>query len=487
MPTDTSQPDPQRMPYAIDALLPSALSTSSPNGAKSSHIRINASAIACPVSGIIEDASMILKSCPNDKHIGYEIIDIGTHQYIDERIQSNQLQGVTSSIIELTLNDRLLMPALVNAHTHLDLTHIGPVAHDPSEGFVKWIDHIRTNRKQEDAEIRDAVRLGIQASLAGGTVAVGDISGAPTGRITDAPAHELAASPMLGTSYLEFFGIGKTEESVIEKIEHYLTNTHPQSLEALKHSAVTIGFQPHAPYTVGLPVYQQIAAIAQHHSMPLSTHIAETPEEHEFIAKGTGPQRTLLERFGVWQSSILDHIAKDNHPVEHLADVLAFVKDQSKYLVAHVNDATDAAIETLAATNTSVAYCPRGSAYFGADQHFGPHRYQDMLAAGVNVCLGTDSIVNLDTPNRISILDEMRFLHRRDGTDPKRLLQMATTNGARALALDESGFTLAVGNHPLGLIAVPIKAGGQDSWAGAMQSNQPPEWVFLQAEQAQTT
>ncbi len=367
------------------------------------------------------------------------------------------------------------MPALVNAHTHLDLTHIGPVAHDPSEGFVKWIDHIRTNRKQEDSDIRQAVRLGIQASLAGGTIAVGDIAGAPSGRITDAPAHELAVSPMLATSYLEFFGIGKTEDPVIEKIQHYLTNTHPQSRKALKNSGVTIGFQPHAPYTVGLPVYQQITKIAQQHAMPLSTHLAETPEEHEFIAKGIGPQRQFLERFGVWEDSILDHIAKDNHPVEYLADVFK----QSQYLVAHVNDATDAAIATLAETKTSVAYCPRGSAYFGADQHFGPHRYQDMLAAGVNVCLGTDSIVNLDTPNRISILDEMRFLHRRDATDPKRLLQMATTNGAMALGLDKSGFTLAVGNHPLGLIAVPIEAGCQDSWAGAMQSNEPPEWVFI--------
>ena len=470
MPTDTPQSSFQQVPYQVDALLCTNQSPTSTNSATPSHIlRLNATAIACPTNGMIESGSIVLKPTQT----GYEIIAIGCHAEIDTKIASGEL---SNSMPEITLRDRVIMPALVNAHTHLDLTHIGPVAHDPNEGFVKWIDHIRTNRKQEDADIRDAVRLGIEASLAGGTIAVGDIAGAPSGRITDAPAHELAASPMLGTSYLEFFGIGKTEESVIEKIEHYLTNTHPQSLDALKHSGVTIGFQPHAPYTVGLPVYQQVTTIAQQHGMPLSTHLAETPEEHEFIAKGTGPQRTFLERFGVWQDSILDHIAKDNHPVEHLADVLK----QSPHLVAHVNDATDAAIEILTATKTSVAYCPRGSAYFAAHQHFGPHRYQDMLAAGVNVCLGTDSIVNLDTPDRISILDEMRFLHRRDGTDPKRLLQMATTNGANALGLDESGFTLAAGNHPLGLIAVPIEAGCQDSWAGAMQSTKPPEWVFLQ-------
>ena len=472
MPINPPSSPAQRVSYQIDALVHQNLSTSSSVSGTSPHIlRLNAAAFACPASGVIESASLLLKPTPT----GFEIVDFGTHEEINAKIESGQLP---KKMLELTLRDRLIMPALVNAHTHLDLTHIGPVAHDPNEGFVKWIDHIRTSRKQEDDAIRQAVRLGIEASLAGGSIAVGDIAGAPNGRITDAPAHELAASPMLGTSYIEFFGIGKAEESVIEKIEHYLITTYPQSLEAFEHSGVTIGFQPHAPYTVGLPVYEQITAIAQQHSMPLSTHLAETPEEHEFIAKGTGPQRTFLERFGVWQSSILDHIAKDNHPVEHLADVLK----QSEYLVAHVNDATDTAIQTLANTNTSVAYCPRGSAYFGAAKHFGPHRYQDMLAAGVNVCLGTDSIVNLDTPNRISILDEMRFLHRRDGTDPKRLLQMATTNGANALGLDESGFSLAVGNHPLGLIAVPIEAGCQDSWAGTMQSTEPPEWVFLQAK-----
>ncbi len=477
MPNDTPESSFQQIPYQVDALLCTNQSPTSTNSPTSSHIlRLNASAIACPQIGFIEHGSIILKPTQS----GYQIVAIGCCAEIDAKIASGELPN---SMPEITLRDRVIMPALVNAHTHLDLTHIGPVAHDPIEGFVKWIDHIRTNRKQEDADIRQAVSMGIQASLAGGTIAVGDIAGAPSGRITDAPAHELAASPILGTSYLEFFGIGKTEQSVIEKIQHYLTNTHPQSLESLKHSGVTIGFQPHAPYTVGLPVYEQITKIARQHSMPLSTHLAETPEEHEFIAQGTGPQRTFLERFGVWEDSILDHIAKDNHPVQHLADVLK----QSKHLVAHVNDATDAAIETLANTNTSVAYCPRGSAYFAADQHFGPHRYQDMLASGVNVCLGTDSIVNLDTPDRISILDEMRFLHRRDGTDPKRLLQMATTNGARALALDESGFTLTGGNHPIGLIAVPIEAGCQDSWAGAMQSTEPPEWVFLREKKIQPT
>ncbi len=460
------QPFSQTTRYKVDALLgPSALKISPDSGTFMPYIRLNASAIADAIRGCIESASIILKPTK----LGYKIIAWGTHAQIDQ-------MDLPKSMIELTLRGRLIIPALVNAHAHLDLTHIGPIAHDPADGFVKWVDHIRSNRKLDDSDIQDAVALGIKGSLAGGSIAVGDIAGAPMGRITDAPAHELAFSPLIGVSYLEFFGIGTSAPAAITKINHYLSTVYPQSLTNIANSGVEIGLQPHAPNTVDLVVYRWAAAAARARSMPLSTHLAETPEERAFIAEGTGPQRTFLERFGIWHDSILDHIAKSNHPVEHLADVLA----DFPFLVAHVNDATDATIETLAKTNTAVAYCPRASAYFGADHHFGPHRYRDMLAADINVCLGTDSIVNLDTPDRISILDEMRFLHRRDAIDPITLLQLATTNGAKALGLNESNFTLAPGNHPLGLLAIPVAPGILDSWQGAMLSSEPPEWVYIQ-------
>jgi len=455
--------------YKVDALLdPNRAANSADTSFLYPLIRINAAGIADPSFGVIEQGAIVLQ----ELETGYKVVAIGTKDQIDQI-------DLPDSIMELTLHNRLLMPALVNAHTHLDLTHIGPIAHDPSDGFVKWIDHIRSNRRAEDDEISAAVVLGIQASLSGGTIAVGDIAGAPGGRLTDAPALKLARSPMFGVSFLEFFGIGKTAPGAIKKVEHYLCEHFPGSAAAIAGTGVEIGLQPHAPNTVDLGVYRWVTAAAKARGIPLSTHLAETPEEREFIGEGTGPQRELLDRLGVWDDAILDHIAKDKHPVEHLAEVLG----ESPYLVAHVNDAIDHAIETLAATNTSVAYCPRASTYFGAERHFGPHRYRDMLGAGVNVCLGTDSIVNLDTPDRISVLDEMRHLARRDGTDAMTLLQMGTTNGAVALGLEEQGFTLRPDDQPLGLIAVPIEPRSADSWQGAMASNEPPEWVFLQAKE----
>ena len=67
-----------------------------------------------------------------------------------------------------------------------------------------------------------------------------------------------------------------------------------------------------------------------------------------------------------------------------------------------------------------------------------------MIEHGVNVALGTDSILCLDTPNRLTVLDDMRFLYKQ-GKDATTLLQMATVNGACALGLDDSQYQLSIG------------------------------------------
>ena len=85
-----------------------------------------------------------------------------------------------------------------------------------------------------------------------------------------------------------------------------------------------------------------------------------------------------------------------------------------------------------------------------------------MLDAGINVALGTDSIVCLpaDQCNRLSVLDEMGFLHQRDGTDPLTLLRMATVNGARALGVDENLVTLRPGPSA-GLMRMDLERDGR--------------------------
>ncbi len=441
-------------------------------------VRIDAAAVADAALGVIAPASLLLRIHRNG--VGgpkrrVEVVAVGEPSALD----TPPLSDMPRPDRHLALPDHLLMPALVNAHTHLDLSHLGPFDHDPGDGFVAWVDRVRAGRRDTPDGIAEAVRLGIELSVAGGTAAVGDVAGAAGGRLTDAPVRVLASSPLAGVSYLEFFGIGRTAALTAERLERLVREELGPLRDAMGSVPVRLGLQPHAPNTVDLGLYRWAAALAARHGLALATHLAETPEERAFVGQGTGPQRELLERFGVWDACVLDHVGKGKHPVEHLSGVLR----EHRVLCAHLNDATDAAIETLAETRTPVVYCPRSSAYFGAERHFGPHRYRDMLAAGVKVCLGTDSIVNLGRADRISVLDEMRLLHRRDGTDAATLLAMATTHGADALGLNPEAVSLRPG--PLaGLLAVPV-GGARDAraaWEAAMAPDAPIGVVFLSRE-----
>ena len=336
-----------------------------------------------------------------------------------------------------------------------------------------WIEAIRQGRRTEPDAIAASVREGIRLALAGGTVAVGDIAGAAGGRPTVAPLETLQDSPLLGVCFVEFFGIGNRLEQSTARLGRLAAELERFAIGA--HRGVRPGLQPHAPNTVDLNLYLRAATLG----LPLATHLAETLDEREFVARGTGAQRRLLERLGIWDDSILERIGRGQSPVEHLAPAL----DAARFIAAHINDCDDAAIEILARTGTCVAYCPRASAYFGAERTLGPHRYRDLNRAGVTVALGTDSIVNLPAASAdahrggISVLDEMRLLHGRDGADPVVLLRMATINGARALGLPEAAFAFEVGSELAGLVAVEVD-GADDPVRSVLRSRRPPHLLF---------
>ncbi|MCH8271112.1 MAG: amidohydrolase family protein [Planctomycetes bacterium] len=374
--------------------------------------------------------------------------------------------------------DSVLIPGLVNAHTHLDLTHVGPLAHDPDDGFMPWIERVRDAREAEVESIARSVGEGVELSLAGGTVAVGDIAGSVGASLNTTPFHVLAASPLLGISYLEFFGIGRGEPAAMERLHALEAGLAERVL-----SGVRLGLQPHAPYSVGPAVFRDAVRLATGLDLPVATHLAETPEEIAFVAAARGPQRAFLERLGIWDDSILGWAGRGDTPVGLLAPVLG----QAPMLAAHVNAADDADLQILAKTGTRVAYCPRASAYFAAQASFGPHRYREMLDAGIVVALGTDSIVVLPPDadgavSRISVLDEMRLLHRRDGTDPTLLLEMGTRNGAIALGLDPAWFTFGAERSIAGVVAVKIDpASTDDPLATVLRTDGRPELLLAAA------
>lgn len=365
--------------------------------------------------------------------------------------------------------DGVLIPGLVNAHAHLDLTHIGPREIDPRQGFGGFVDLVRRERRAEAAEIGASVRLGVEKCLAGGVVAVGDIAGAVRGRASTLAMEGLMGEAIAGVSFVEFFGIGAGEEPGIEAMQGVLA-----AVGGVRGGWPRVGVSPHAPNTVSYRGYAAAMRAAREHRWPVVTHVAETSEEREFIARGTGPQRRFLESLGLWQDSMLEEIGKGRTPVAHVIGAIGAIWERwgRHTSFVHVNDCSDEDLELMVRAGVGVIYCPHASEYFKSERVFGAHRYREMLAAGVRVALGTDSVIN-QPRGELSILAEMGLLHRRDGTDAATLLKMATEHGALALGLMPERFEFGGGE-----VAGVVVAGTDRATRRKYPDWHPLRWVL---------
>ncbi len=324
------------------------------------------------------------------------IVQVGTPQSIGtiEDVQITHIHGT-------------VMPSFVNAHTHLDLTLEG-VSSSEME-FMPWVKEVVApiRREQTKEDVQRAVERGVKLSKEGGCLTVGDIAG------TSEAMEVFHRSGLLGVSFLELIGTGERNAHAIEMIE------------ALPEG---FGVQPHAPYSCSKEVYEA----AFDSNRPLATHLAETLDEVECLKKRSGTIVEFAKSIGVWNEDIgHSHV----HPVDAICDIA-----NRPFLAAHCQYLEEHHYELLCKARTSVVYCPRASAFFGHENH----PWETMIEHGVNVALGTDSILCLDTPNRLTVLDDMRFLYKQ-GKDATTLLQMATVNGASALGLDDSHYQLSTG------------------------------------------
>lgn len=361
----------------------------------------------------------------------------------------------------------VLIPGLVNAHAHLDLTHIGPRRLDVEKGFGGFVDLVRHERRTDPQEIAASVRLGVEKCLAAGVVAVGDIAGAVRGRADVAAAEAMADTGIVGVSFLEFFAIGNGEEGGLSGLVRAVCGVDT-GLD-VERRFPKIGISPHATNTVSSRAYEAAAMLADRRGLRLATHVGETLEEREFVTHARGPQRGFLEQLGLWNDAMLGDIGRGRSPVEHASRALSGFRGVPTIFI-HVNDCADADIYLLAKAGHSVAYCPHASEYFGATAAFGPHRYLKMLSEEINVALGTDSVIN-QPRGELSILAEMGLLHRRDGTDAATLLAMGTVNGADALGLSREAFEFQEGSPLAGVVAVQ----GALPHGRATDRN-PPDW-----------
>lgn len=451
-------------------------------------IRIDAAGLVGSAGRSIGPASVLLESTPQ----GIKVLAAATPAEIDSHPANTQLAR------RHHWPTRVILPGLVNAHAHLDLTHIGPQPFDPAapNAFITWLDMVRSRRATTREAIRAAVASGVRLSLDAGIVAIADIAGAVNGQPSLHAAEALASSPLWGASYLEFFALPRPADAppLAARLEALFHPLWP-AVEAINANArgVRIGLQPHAPYSVAPDAYTWAARLTQERSLLLSTHLAESPDESRLLAQGDGPFQDFLNSLGLWNDQVAATLHTSLSPIAHVHQAI----NQSPLLAAHANVLTDDDIESLAKSRTTIAYCPRASTYFGIPPRAGPHRYRDLLTAGVQVALGTDSIINLapnanDTspnePPRLGVLEEMRLLHHRDTTPPATLLAMATTHGASALHLDPTWFTLEDNTHPLGLVVVdtdPDDVAQHGPLAAVLRSTAPARVVYIRPKRPQ--
>lgn len=370
--------------------------------------------------------------------------------------------------------DQILIPGLVNAHTHLDLTHIGP--QPPTKtgpgGFAAFAGLVRERRAVEPEAIRASVRQGVQMSLAGGVVAVGDIAGAVRSVADVVAAEELARSPLWGTAFLEFFAIGAGEERGRAGLL--------KALREIRAAGIRVGIQPHAPYSVSAESYAWAIweAAAPEPELPFCSHVAESPEERELIEKGTGPLREMLEGIGIWTQGKngMQHFGQGNSPLNHVMEATDDVC--AAFTLVHCNDLSDADVHALRhrwdGRPKYLVYCPRSSEYFDAPHHFGPHRYRQVRSGSCLVSLGTDSIINLEPgTTTITPWHEARILVERDGEESWMALSMMTRCGAHAIGLDSDAFDIVPGRKPFGFAAVRVSAGPGDPLRRAILESVP--------------
>ncbi len=311
--------------------------------------------------------------------------------------------------------DAALLPGFVNTHTHLALSDMAGKFR-PTTNFAAWIGRLTARLMLRGAEAaRRAVRTGIEQTLAAGTVAAADMAHDPA---FDVPPDEARGRWVL---FRELFRFGQPG---LERLREAVA-----ALERRPASdTLRVGLAPHAPYTAGLEVFMAARREADARLWPLSAHLHETLDEIAFTERGEGTLHDWLRRLRIVPA---DWRPPGVRPIRMLAEAGFF---SGPVLVAHGNYLSDEDIAILARSRSSVAWCPRSHAFFGHEDH----PWRRLLAAGVNVCLGTDSLAS--SPS-LSVLDEARFAFAHEGgPDPRGLLDMATRRGAAALGLaDELG------------------------------------------------
>jgi len=328
------------------------------------------------------------------------------------------------------LGHAALLPRLVNAHTHLELSWMAGRL-PPSGSMVEWITQLLALRAQEPPAGSDtaqaAARVAAAALHASGVALVGDISNRLTTPqlIHDAGLGGVVFHELLGFVPADADGMVRDAWNRILALD----DAGPQSPK----TPLTFALSAHAPYSVAPELFRAIGQRAGHR--PLAVHLAESPEEVEFLHTGQGRFRGLLEQLDLWTGRW--EVPRCD-PVTYLARVGYLRRG---LLVVHGVYLSNDELERLRDAGAVLVTCPRSNEWVGS----GPPRLSRMYDTGIPIAVGTDSLASVGS---LSVFDELAGMRRiAPDVGASVLLESATRTGAEALGLGALYGTLAPGKR----------------------------------------
>jgi cytosine/adenosine deaminase-related metal-dependent hydrolase len=354
----------------------------------------------------------------------------------------------------LDLGDVILLPGLINAHCHLDYTDMAGML-PPQKTFTDWIPLILSAKSGWGySDYMRSWLTGARMLARTGTTTVADIEAVP-----ELLPEVWDATPLRVFSFLEMTGIRVRRdpaEVLLAAVE---------KMDSLSHLRCSASLSPHAPYSTVPELLELSAAVARERRQRLCVHVAESTEEFEMFMRARGQMFDWLRRN---ERDLSD--CGLGSPVQHLArhQILG-----ENLLAIHVNCLGRGDAALLGRHGVHVVHCPRSHDYFCHP----PFLRKRLANAGVNICLGTDSLATVRKTRKqnpeLSMLDEMRELAAIDPKlPPAEILRMATVNGARAL-----GRTGQIGelskNALADLIAIPARTKTNEACEAVLAHNGP--------------
>jgi 5-methylthioadenosine/S-adenosylhomocysteine deaminase len=347
----------------------------------------------------------------------------------------------TADVRRVDLGHAALLPGLVNAHSHLELTTLRGYL----EGFAfrDWL--VTLTRVRRDVltadDLLDASRLGIVEALAHGITTLADTTDSA------APLAAMRELGVRGIGYVEVFGPDPVQrDGSMARLRERV-----DALRAEDTALVRTGISPHAPYTVSAPLFRAAAEYARTDTLPMAIHIAESAAEVAFVAEGTGPFAEGLRARGI-------AVAPQARSPIALLDACGVL--EARPLLIHAIRVDDEDLARVADAGATIVHCPVSNAKLG--HAIAP--LDRMLAHGIATGLGTDSVASND---RMHLLDEARqacLFHalrsgEPDSLHPARALALATIGGAQALGLADQIGTIERGKQA-DLAAFSLRAPG---------------------------